>query len=141
MSKFSVGMKVARKSDYWPLEHGVILLPYSFKDEDEQDDVSGWVVDWGYPSIYFCNEDEILTEEEYLALEQKHAEEKARMDAEFGEARALITDQLNQAADLITSATALARQSKHHLADLYDETYKLIGAIKNVGWRSSSLSC
>lgn len=86
-------------------------------------------------------------EDELFSLEEGHAELrrlnsiKDKMNEDFEVVRKQIQAKMNQAADLVKAASALAEPLGKTFYDLRDEGMSLYHALKDGGWRHSHMQC
>jgi hypothetical protein len=132
-----MGTRVALISKDQPCNKGAI------KGEVESHKSHGQVVivEWDSGSLQKVTLRSLITEAEGVAQDTRIREQQERMEAEWAETETSVTDKLNAAAVLIHEANALASKAGKELYEMYESTGRLMGALDDAGWRTSSLSC
>jgi len=76
-----------------------------------------------------------------LLSEDEALQKWSRLEAEFSVFEKQIQEKINQAVQTIHEAAELAKSQNYQLSELYDSVYPLKGALRKMGWNTSSLSC
>lgn len=76
-----------------------------------------------------------------LTIETDAKAKVKQLDADFDVLEEKIKGKLQQAAELIGEAEAMADANGEMLSELHEATYPLMNALDNAGWATSSLSC
>jgi hypothetical protein len=136
MSKFKVGDRVV-DPDRSNLEEW-----NEYEDDTTRGEVTAvgedgkisckWDDSWHKPSTH--NADDLITEAEADKI-------LAKLEKEFEKWAAPIRKKMEQAAKLLSEAGELASAQGKDLSELHEIVGPLIGAMDDVGWRTSSLSC
>jgi len=132
-----MGTRVALLSKEQPCNKGAI------KGEVESHKSHGQViiVEWDSGTLQKVTLRSLLTETEGIAQDTRIREEQERLETEWARAETLVTEKLNAAATLIREANDLASGAGKELYEMYESTSRLMGALDDAGWRTSSLSC
>jgi len=93
-----------------------------------------WDKSWVTPNPSQHNADELITE----AAADKI---RSKLEKEFEVWAGPIRKKIEQAAKCLAEAGELAAKQNKDLTEMYELTGALIGAMDDVGWRTSSLSC
>jgi DNA repair exonuclease SbcCD nuclease subunit len=93
-----------------------------------------WDKSWVTPNPSQHNADELITE----AAADKI---RSKLVKEFEAWAGPIRNKIEQAAKCLAEAGELAAKQNKDLTEMYELTGALIGAMDDVGWRTSSLSC
>jgi hypothetical protein len=91
-----------------------------------------WDDSWHKPSTHTA--DELITEAEANKI-------LAKLEKEFEVWAGPIRKKMEQAAKLLTEASELAAKQNKDLVEMHELVGPLIGAMDDIGWRTSSLSC
>ena len=93
-----------------------------------------WDDNWVQPRVSTLSANELMPESEANDILSK-------LEDEYEAYTSPIRTKLEQAAKLLEEANELAKEHDRELAEWHDVTDPLLGAMGNIGWRTSSLSC
>lgn len=132
-----MGTRVALVSKTQPCHKGTV------KGEVEPHKTHGHVVivEWDHGALQKVTLRSLITEAEGKDRDAQIKAEEERLEAEWSLAEEQVKAKLQEAANALNEAAALAKKAGHDLLDMYDAAYPLMRAMDNAGWRSSSLSC
>ena len=93
-----------------------------------------WDPEWSYP-----NPSEVYAKD--LVSEEEAEQILAKLEAEYEVWAGPIREKIEEAAKLLSEAGKLAEKQKRDLAEMHEIVSPLLGAMDDIGWRTSSLSC
>ena len=134
--KFKQGDRVVLDDD--------ILQTYNEYGEEavrgvvEETKESKLLVKWDY-SWRTPNPEEVAAED--VVSEAKADKILSKLEKDYEKWAAPIRKKMEAAAKLLKEANELATAQRRELAEMHDITGSLLGAMDEVGWRTSSLSC
>jgi hypothetical protein len=134
-------MTTNNKNKIFPIGSKVAAISRSYKDDLQIGTVIGYwqnltIVEWDNGKIIKLNNNSLVSAQE---AQQK----KSQFEEEFQAYQDELNDKINQATKLIKEANQLARKNGLDLShfDLSNISEKLIDAIEECGWNTSSWQC
>ena len=129
--KFPIGSIVYQKFDGQPFIKATVM---SLLIDNQV------VIEGTAGGLYKVNIDTLLSEKEGLAEIKALKEKEKLIEEKFEKVRLELINKLDEAANLINQANALARANNISL--IYDDvSYVLERALTNAGWNTSSMNC
>jgi hypothetical protein len=127
-----VGMHVAFKYSTQPCLKGII------KTEVDHNTV---IVEWEGGSVSKVEIKYLLTKKQGLEYDLQLREKRTQIENEWSKTEPLIKKKIQEAANALDEANALAKGANKSLYDMSDLAEPLMESMRDAGWNSSSWGC